>query len=209
MSDIFGNVVNLQDVPRSVEAHLKKWANTNIAAAERAAGITPPHYSRPMSWMKLNLLEGIPGEEMSPAIIIVTRGGNGKPEQTGRTFNLPLDIGIAIVTSSYDGDGAREVAGALGWSVLAAMIHRRNLDGQMDGKLRVISWDDVRLDDLAGEEARSRAIMRLEFTIMVDGVVDLGAGPTTPDPPLDPYPPPGDWPTVLTHSTTIRQEDDA
>jgi hypothetical protein len=212
---IFGAITNPQDLPRAVEGHLKKWLDTDLAAIEREAGYTPPHYSRPASYLKVNLLEGIPGEESSPAIIIVSRGANGKPEKSARTgtrpyptstISLGMDVGIAVMTSSFEGDGAREVAGAYCWAIAAAMLHRRDLDGRMDGKLHVESLDDLRLDDLPGEEARTRAMLRLEFTIRVNNFIDLGSGPSTPDPPTDPYPAPGNLPTVATHTETISKE---
>jgi hypothetical protein len=214
----FGPVSNIQDVPRAVEAHVRKWISTYLAAAERAAGHAPtdlPFYARPNSYLKVNLLEGLPGEENSPTIIIVTRGGNGRPEKSrpaaripyGASHSLPLDIGIAVFTASYDGDGAREVGGAYGWSIAMLMMQRRDLDGAMDGRIRVESWDDIRLDDVAGEEARTRAILRLEFTIRLNDYGDAGQGPTTPNPPSDPYAVPSDWPTVATVTSTLSKED--
>lgn len=208
-SDIFGPLINVQDLPRSIEDQIQKWIDFYLAAVERDHGLNPPHYQRPASYMKVNLLEGLPGEDMSPTVIIVTRGGNSKPERRGRVIDLPMDVGIAVVTSSFESDGAREVAGAHGAAISALLMHRRHVDNRMGGSLHVQSWDDVRLDDLSGEESRTRAILRLEFTVLVRGVIELGAGPTTDDPPDDPYQPPGDWPTVLTHQATVSKEEPA
>lgn len=205
--DIFGPLLNPQDLPRSIEAQIKKWIDYYLAGVERSHNFDPPHYQRPASYLKVNLLEGIPGEEMSPCVVIVTRGANNRPERRGRLIDLPMDVGLAVVTSSFEADGAREVAGALGTAIVAIMMHRRHIDNRMGGKLHVQSWDDVRLDDFSGEEARTRAILRLEFTVLVRGLIELGAGPTTDDPPVDPYEPPGDWPTVATHQATVSKED--
>lgn len=218
-SDIFGPLLNLAVGPsRAVEDFLKEWLDTYMAAYERDNGIPPHTYARPASWLKVNLLEGLPGEDMSPTLITIARGAVGGPQRQNRSYDVPMGIGVAIITSSFEEDGAREVAGAMGAAVLTSMFHKPNLrgvnypNGRMDGRLRVISWSDVRLDDLAGEESRTRAILRMEFTVTVSAVLELNGGPDIPDPTHDDdddgtHIPPGTLPTVATTKVTVTKED--
>lgn len=208
--DIFGPMANLAVGPsRAVEAHLKTWMNAYLLAFEDLYDLDPYTYARPQSWLKVNLLEGLPGEDMSPTVVIVSRGANGAPTRQSGQYDIMMDIGIAVVTTSFEGDGAREVAGALGTAIVLPMLHKSNIGERMN----VISWDDVRLDDLAGEESKSRAILRLEFTVAVEQVFKRTGGPTTPvplppdedDPPV--VVPPGSLPTVNQTITTVTKED--
>jgi hypothetical protein len=212
-TDIFGPLLNLAVGPsRAVEALLKRWIDTYLAAYERDNSLAPDHYARPASWLQTNVLEGLPGEDQSPTIIVVNRGAQGTPIRQSGGYDVPVSVGTAVVTSSFEGDGAREVAGALGSAILGIMAHRRNVDGAMDGRLRVESWQDFRLDDLPGEESRTRGLLRMEFTINVSNVVKLRGGPAVPDPPHDPddtgtHTPPGSLPTVAEHDVTVTKED--
>lgn len=207
--DIFGPMVNLAVGPsRAVEVHLRKWIDTYLVAYEEVNGLDPHTYARPQSWLKVNLLEGIPGEDMSPTVIIASRGANGAPTRQSGHYDILMDVGIAVVTSSFEGDGAREVAGALGTAIVLPLLHK-NLDAP---KMKVISWDDVRLDDLSGEEAKTRAILRLEFTIAAEQVFKREGGPAQPDPPHDDdttgtHFPPDSLPTVQQTITTVTKED--
>lgn len=212
-TNLFGPLLNLAVGPsRAIEEFLRRWLDTYMVDVEADAGLNPHTYARPQSWVRVNLLQGLPGEDLSPTLLIVNRGANGRTERQSGTYNVPLAIGIAVVTSSYEGDGAREVAGAIGAAAVGALLHRRNIDGAMNGRLRVESWDDVRLDDVAGEDARTRAICRLEFTIRLNNVVNLRGGPDVPDPEHDEdepgdHEPPAPLPTVLTHIETLTKED--
>lgn len=212
-NDLYGPLLNLAVGPsRAVEAHLKRWLDTYLAAYEGDNGLGLYSIARPSTWLQQNLLESLPGEDMSPAIITIARGGAGQPVRQSGFYDVPIDIGVAVVTSSFEGDGAREVAGAMGAAVLAIMSHRRNIDGAMNDRLRVIGWQDFRLDDLPGEESRTRGLLRMEFIVNVSKVVMLQGGPATPDPSHLPdddgtHIPPGLSPTVLTHTVSIDKED--
>lgn len=206
---IFGPMTNLAVGPsRAVEDHLRKWVDTYLVAYEEVNGLDQHTYARPQSWLKVNLLEGIPGEDMSPTVVIVSRGANGAPRRQSGHYDIQMDIGIAVVTTSFEGDGAREVAGALGTAIVLPLLHK-NLDAP---RIKVISWDDVRLDDLAGEEAKTRAILRLEFTVAVEQVFKREGGPAEPIPPHDDDDPPviippGSLPTVQQTILTFTKED--
>lgn len=207
--DIFGPMVNLAVGPsRAVEEHLKTWMNAYLLAFEDLYDLDPYTYARPQSWLKVNLLEGLPGEDISPTVVIVSRGANGAPRRQSGQYDIMMDIGIAVVTTSFEGDGAREIAGALGTAIVLPMLHKSNISDRM----KVISWDDVRLDDLAGERAGTRAILRLEFTVAVEQVFKRTGGPATPVPiPDEDDPgvviPPDSLPTVLQTITTVTKED--
>lgn len=214
VTDVFGELINLAVGPsRAVEGHLKKWVDTYMSAYEEYNGTTPYYYVRPQSWIKTNLLSTLPGEDLSPAVITIVRGAVGGPQRQSGGYDIPLGVGVAVVTSSFEGDGARESAGAIGAAVLGIMSHKRNLGGRMNGRLRVQSWSDFRLDDLPGEEAQTRGLLRMEFVINVTNVTNLLTnGPDEPDPPYDEdnppvYVPPGSLPTVATHNVNVIKED--
>ena len=212
-TDIYGPLINLAVGPsRSIKAHLQTWLDTYLAAYERDNALPLYSIARPSTWWQTNLLEGVPGEDMSPTVVIISRGANGPPTRQSGGYDIPLDIGVAVFTSSFEGDGAREVAGAYGAAILAIMSHRRNVDGAMNGRLRVQQWADFRLDDLPGEESRTRGLVRMEFIVSVSNVVKLQGGPVQPDPSHEPddtgtHIPPNVFPTVLTHTTTVDKED--
>lgn len=205
-NNVAGPLTNIHNAPLAVEEHLQEWMNTYMNIYERDNGLDLGTYPRPFSWLRVNLLEGVPGEDSSPAVIIVTRGDTAAPEQDAKGWSLPLDIGVALVTTSFETDGARDAAGVLGVAALKALLDKRNLGGRMNGKLRVESWDGIRLDDLPGEEQRTRAILRLEFTVRINDVIWRTGGPLVPDPETSPDPP-GTWPPVEEHIETVRKED--
>jgi hypothetical protein len=212
-SDLYGPLINLAVGPsRAIEAHLKTWIDTYLSAYESDHGLALYSIARPASWLQKNLLDTYPGEDISPSIITIARGANGKPVRQSGGYDIPLDIGIAVITTSFEGDGAREVGGAYGAAILAILSHRRNIDGALNGRLRVLEFSDYRLDDLPGEESRTRGLVRMEFMINVSNVVKLTGGPITPDPPHDvddtgTHIPPGVFPTVNSTITTVTKED--
>jgi hypothetical protein len=202
-----GPLTNLHHVSVAVRDLHRKWIDTYLSDVERDNGLTPRVYTRPASYAMVNLLTAVPGEDMSPSVIIITRGANRSVERQGNSFDVPLDVGIALVTTSYEGDGARDAAGAYAAATAGLLMHRKRLDGAVGGSCIVQSWDDIRLDDLPAEEQRTRAIVRLEFTVLVKDVLRTGvAGFTAPNPPADPTVEPGSRPTVLTHTTTLTKE---
>lgn len=213
MSDlaIFGPLFDPTRVADDVETFIKRWIRDYLSAVERQQGLTPGQATtaRPTSWIKRNLLADIPGEDMTPAIVIVSRGANGPPRITPQGSQIPMDIGIAAVTAGAGEptDAARKFAGRYSIAIAGMMWHKRNLD-VVPGRYRVLSWDDYRLDDLPAEEARTRAIARLEFTINVNDFIAMASGPATPTEEPDPFPPPDDRPTVADPQVTVRQEDD-
>jgi hypothetical protein len=198
--NLFGPFVNLHDVSRAVRDFHQLWFDTYLCEVERQSGYTPRYYSRDGAYRLVNMLTGRIGD-ISPVTIIVTRGGNGRPERNGRSYDLPLDIGIAHVTSSFEGDGAREAAGAFAAATVSLMLQQRSLGSALNGRLRVSSWDDIRMDDLPETEQLTRAVLRLEFTVLVKDVVDPAGGPAINTPPADPTLDPGLWPTVATSTT--------
>jgi hypothetical protein len=212
-NDIYGPLINLAVGPsRAVETHIKNWIDTYLSAYESDSALDLYSIARPASWIQTNLLSTYPGEDMSPAIIIIARGANGKPVRQSGGYDIPMDIGIAVVTTSFEGDGAREVGGAYGAAILAILSHRRNIDGAMNGRLRVLEFSDYRLDDLPGEEQRTRGLVRMEFIVNVSNIVKLTGGPATPDPPHDvddagTHIPPGSLPTVNEIDVTVTKED--
>lgn len=208
----FGPLANPHDVGRSIRDHHKKWIDTYLAAVEdfngKPQGPFAGGYARPVTYAIRNVLESLPGEEDTPAIYIVQRGGATDPGQPRRGWDITWQIGIACVTASFEDDGAREVAGAYAIATAGLMLQRRNLDARMDGKLRVVQYVEVRMDDVPGREARNRAIVRQEFLVQQSSVVWSDAGPINlDDPPPDPYVPPGDWPPVEDVQVTTSKED--
>jgi hypothetical protein len=212
-NDIYGPLINLAVGPsRAVEAHLKAWLDTYLSAYESDNAMDLYSIARPASWIQTNLLASYPGEDISPSIIIIARGANSTPVRQSGGYDIPMDIGIAVVTTSFESDGAREVAGTYGAAILAIMSHRRNIDGRLNGRLRVLGFSDYRLDDLPGEESKTRGLVRMEFIVNVSNIVKLTGGPVQPDPPHDvddsgTHIPPGVLPTVNSVAVTVSKED--
>jgi hypothetical protein len=207
-SNIFGPLTNPQELPVAVRNVIIKWIDTYLSEVERNAGLEPRTLIRPQSYSLVNIITSVPSNEVSPLVLIVTRGLNGTPVKNGDSYDLPLDVGLAIVTNSFMGDEAREAAGRYAIATAGILLHRRTLDGAIEGSCRVESWDDMRLDDLPATEQGSRAIVRLEFTVILKDVLRTGVyGPPTPEPPPDPVPDPGPFPTVAETTVTLKSED--
>jgi hypothetical protein len=155
-NDIYGPLINLAVGPsRAVEAHLKAWLDTYLSAYESDNAIDLYTIARPASWIQTNLLASYPGEDISPSIIIIARGANSTPVRQSGGYDIPMDIGIAVVTTSFESDGAREVAGTYGAAILAIMSHRRNIDGRLNGRLRVLGLSVGRSPRRGVQDARA------------------------------------------------------
>lgn len=198
---IFGPLPNPHAISRAIRDHHHKWIDFYLVGVEDQYGMPLGEanggFARPVTYIMRNMLESLPGEEDTPAIVVVARGGVPEPGQRRRGWDLTWDIGVACITSSFEDDGARWAAGAYAAATAGIMLQRRNIDGRMDDTLRIVRYDEIRLDDLPGREARGRAIVRQEFSLQQTDAVWGTAGPGhLDDPPNDPYTPPGDWPTV-------------
>lgn len=203
----FDYLTGPHELTQAVEAHIRKWIDTYLAEVERQNDIEPRHLSRPRAYIHKQRLEALPGEDQNPAIILVSRGNREAfRNNNGGEITIPYDLGIAAVVNAPE-QYVRRNGGMYGIAIAGLMLHarRRSLDGALDGRVRVLDFNQFQLEDTQDEDSRTQAIVRLEFTVTVKNAIKLGAGPAQPDPPTDPEIPPGPWPTVDDVITTIEK----
>lgn len=203
----FDYLTGPHELTQAVEAHIRRWIDTYLSEVERQNDLAPRHLARPRAYIHKQRLEALPGEDQNPAIILVSRGNREAFRQTkGGEVTVPYDLGIAVVVNGTE-DSVRRNGGMYGIAIAGMMLHarRRTLDGQLDGRIRVLDFNQFALEDTLDEDTRSQAIVRLEFTVTIKNAIHIGAGPANPDPPPDPENPPGPWPTVDDVITTIEK----
>jgi hypothetical protein len=195
---VFGPMVSFTAPERAIKAHIKKWISYYLAQAEIADSREPGKIQRPLSYVRTNRLSTIPGDDVTPQILIAVRGDDGVPRRKGSgAYDVTLAVGVAVVTGSTDQDYARDMAGVYAVSLAALFLHRPRFDGLLGGKLRVVEWGGVRMDDLANDSERTMTLIRMPLTIEAKEVVSAFKGPYDLDePPTDPTTPHPDWPLV-------------
>lgn len=205
---IYGRILSEDDVEDAVMRTLQLWMPAELAEVEDQHHLVRGYYQRPQSWVVRNDVEDWP-EDMLPRVIVVSVGISDQPTRGGdRKYTAIFDIGVATIAASNQQDDARRYAYRLGAAARASLIHHQSLNNALDGTVLGVDLLGSTNDDLPTEMSRTLWTVRQLFSVEVEDVLTMSAGPPGPNatPPIVPEtdpavpepapPPPEDWPTV-------------
>ncbi len=209
---INARVITDDQVEDAVRATLKLWIPSRLSEIEDQLSLSVGYYQRPVAYAVRTDFDKFP-EEMLPAVIVVSLGVGDNPAKTGRgVYRAKWNIGVVCVAASLDQEDSRRAAYRIGAAARASLIHRQSLDGALSATVRGVDWVGVANSELPSDGERTIWAQRQVFSVEVDNVVTLNAGPVGPDgrPPVDTGgdpiedpPPGGEWP-VITDRSKIR-----
>ena len=186
---IFGRIVTGADVEEAAMHTLKLWSSTYLAELERQHGLTAGDLPRVRSWTTAPSFDKWP-EDQLPAMVLVSIGLGGPPEKRrSSVYTARWLLSIAAVVSASTQQQSHRLAELYVAAHRALLLNRQSLDGfGADGT----DWLEESYDDMPYDDARSLGWGIAHFTVQVDDVQTVHAGPTTPDVPLvpdtDPWP---------------------
>jgi hypothetical protein len=203
--EIFGPVHSFRDSEVALENHVKLWLDTFLARRERDRDIEPGTLARPRSYIPKQTFTALPGEDVTPAIIIVSDGFAESPNRHGDgKWDVKLRMAIVALCHGPEARLARDLAGHYQYALTNLVLKKRAF-----GPCSLDEWLDLRLEDVDEDQQRTLCAVRIELVYVVrDFVDDAISPPAAPDdpsvPPDDPYPPQPDPPIVETHSETTE-----
>jgi hypothetical protein len=194
-ASIFGRIVTGADVEHAASALLKRWSSTYIAEVERQHDIEAGTLPRIRSWSTVNQFENWPADQL-PASLLLSTGTVPPPQKNGRgVYRACFTLGIAVVCATNNAARSNELAKLYIAAHRTLLIQRPSLEADARG----VDWIGDDYSDLGVEDSRFLSAGMAEFIVEFDDVVSTGAGPVTPDEPLDPDTDPwADWPRVQT-----------
>jgi hypothetical protein len=203
VTTIFGRIVSGADVEDWCEQLVRRWISTYLAEKEGQAGLRRGVIPRPRGWTVAPSVDKWP-EDQLPAIIFEATGIPAPPRKGGDgRYRARWEMRITTIVSAKTERDSRRVASLYTAALRALFAQRPSLDGHADG----IDWLAERYDELAFDEQRSLGHGTVALLVEVDDVTTAGAGPVTPDDPLDPdiesWP---DWPIVQTVDVDVERQ---
>jgi hypothetical protein len=200
---IFGRIVSGADVEDWCEQLIRTWISTYLAEKEDQDGLGRGVIPRPRGWTVAPDVNKWP-EDQLPAIILASTGIPAPPRKSGDgRYRARWEMRITTVVSARSERDSRRIASRYTAALRALFAQRPSLDGKADG----IDWIAERYDEIAFDEQRSLGHGTVALLVEVDDVTTTGAGPMTPDEPLDPdIEPWPEWPTVQTVDVDVEHE---
>lgn len=198
----FGSIFVAPKMEENLLAVLKEWLGTYLSEVERQYGLDPCSLARPKYWGTSvdDTLE--PGERY-PAIVVVSPGTNGTPDDTGGgNVAAWYDLTVAVSVMASNEMGARRVAGLYAGAIRAAVMQH----GSVGGAAEATMWlGEEFLGEPGTQRNRSRAGALVHFRVRIGDAVNSQAGPAFPAPD-DPCAPLADLPTVETVTISVDHE---
>lgn len=189
----YGNLISFHDVEQALIDHMEPWVDGYLGAREAKVGLAYQTISRPASWITKQTFTALPGEENTPAIIVIAPGLADPPKHRGDGYwDVMMRLGVVALCHGPEANFARELAGHYQAALLALCQQQR----KVANNIRLEEWEDLAIDDVDDDQARTLCAARLEFVYFVQGFSFELDGPVTP--PVDPSQPLPDDPVVET-----------
>ena len=184
----FGSLVSFHDVEQALIDHITPWVPSYLGAREAKVGLPFNTIARPASWITKQTFTALPGEDNTPAVVVVSSGFSDPPKKRGDgNWDAYMRMGILGLCHGPEADFARELAGHYQAALLAICLQQR----KVSDNIRMEDWEDLAVDDVDADQNRTLCAARLELVYFVQGFGMEFDGPTTP--PVDPStPPPAD-----------------
>lgn len=189
----YGPLISFHDAEAALVEHIKVWIDAYLAGREEVVGVDYNTFARPASWFVKQTFTALPGEDRTPAVIVVSNGFSEPPQRRGDgTYDVYLRLAVAGLAHAVEAEYARELAGHYQAALLGICLQQKKLLG---GRMKLNDFEDLGLDDVDEDQTRTLCAARLEFVYQVQDFASEFGGPKTV--PAPPTPLPGD-PTVQT-----------
>jgi hypothetical protein len=190
---IFGRIVSGADVEDWCEQLIRRWISTYLAEKERQDGLKAGALPRPRGWVVAPDVNKWP-EDQLPTILLASTGVPAIPQKGGDgRYRARFDMRVTSIVSASTERDSRRLAHRYTAALRALFTHRPSLDGHANG----VDWVAEDYAVLAYDDQRTLGVSTVALFVQVDDVTTAGAGPATPDEPLDPdIQPWPDWPLV-------------
>jgi len=189
--------MSFHDVEQALIDHMQPWVDAYLAAREAKVSLAYGAIARPASWITKQTFTALPGEENTPAVIIVADGFSDPPKKRGDgNWDAYIHVGVVGLCHGPEAKYARELAGHYQAALLSLCLQQR----KVSTNIRMEDWQDLAVDDVDEDQSRTLCAARLEFVYFVQGFSTDTDGPVTP--PVDPSTPPSGDPEV--HTVVIQ-----
>jgi hypothetical protein len=200
MSDeqIFGSLVDGNDVDDAVTATLQKWSDTYLNRMCRKIGQPEGWLPSPGSYVHTNDPHYFP-EDQPPVVVVAIPGLSGRPIRDGQKYyRAEWDVQLTIFVQANDRDATERLAKQYGAAFRELLLHKRSLGGFAAG----ISWHEEQYGTrVSDRDQRTLGACELRFSVDVRDVVKTLGGPPTPI-----TTEPSDWPTASSVKVTLEPE---
>ena len=209
MTDVFGPLVDGDDVETYCQAAVHRWFPTYLYQQERRKQLEPGSLPLLRSIVRSSEIERFP-EEQLPCWMFGTPGLTDPPEADGGGYysaTWQINSGVEVVAAPNR--FARQLAQWYALGIRACLIQQQQ-DPGLDTTLRIvrIDWRDERYDVLDSIDDRTVCVGKTEFAVTVAEVLQRGQGPL--DPIIPPQEQPGPdapaWPSATSVITTTTKE---
>jgi len=198
----FGNYVTAKDVTDAVQATIQLWSETYLAEMARHDGQDPttdggllPDFASYPDSLDLSRFP----EEQLPACILVVPGTTQIEKRGSGKVSALWKVGIGLAVTGQDKPTTIKLAQLYTTAVRMIILQNPSLGHFANG----VTWnrEEYTGNIIRADDTRTLAIGVLDFTVSVDGNVDVDQGPVEPIPNNEP---PTGWATVETPSITIH-----
>jgi hypothetical protein len=192
---IYENISSIAaDNPDADDAELIEILDELIESGE----IKPRNVAAPQSFATVSEYDRFP-EQGLPAIIVSAPGMAEEPRVSGDGFiGGDWIIEVSATVSANGAKQTRRLAQMYLAAIQGAMLQRRSLgDPEMIVRLSAVEYADV-----SNDQRRSIVAAGAAFTVSVDRMISIHAGPITPEPP---EPIPASWPIATTINIQIEE----
>lgn len=190
----YGTLTSFHDVEIALVDHIKLWIDSYLAAREEATGRDYETIARPVSYFMKQTFTSLPGEDRTPAVIIVSNGFSDDPQRRGDgTWDVRLRMAVCGLTHGPEASFARALAGDYQAALLSLCLQQRKITDN----IKWWSWEDLGIDDVDQDQTRTLCAARLEFVYQVQGFSIEVDGPTDVLSPPTPLPADHEVETVI------------
>lgn len=199
--DNFGPLVSFTDVEAALLQHLKDYTTYWLAARERRLGLPQGDIARPRSFITKQTFNALPGQETTPAIIVVSDGFAEATDRRGNGSHMAyLRLAVAAFVMGVEQPETRTLAGHYQAALLGLLMkHRSIFDPVTQVDAQMNEFRDLKIDDVDEDAAgRSMCAVRIELVYRVLNFVEEQNPPTIVIPTDDPFVPEPDDPEVET-----------
>lgn len=210
VENLFGPVLTLGRVERSVMAHVRLWVPTYLPEVERSEGVRadgvtplePGSLPLPKSYRPADRLDKWPADQL-PALIFGSPGlGDDGPRRRGDgAISGGWVFSLTAVASGRDDETTRWLCGIY-TATLRLLFAQQPLIAGLD--VESCAYEDEAYDGLPFSRSGSLMAGTVTFTLGLGGLASSAHGPA--EPLADPLPDPGPWPTVQDTSLTVEKE---
>lgn len=196
-TNTFGPIVDPDAVEQAVQAVLADYLPFYLGELERIKGYETDAIARPAGIITASEFAKWP-EDQLPLVMVVSPGLEGKPTKTpAGAYEAAWSITVAAIVADVDELSTRRLMGAYAAAIRACIVQHKGLrsTANPDGFAQFTAWLGESYSDIPFVDSRALDSCRVVFSVGVQDVVKVAAGPRT-IPATSPGTDPGPYPQV-------------